>query len=84
MTMLIIMKAVHDHEISWSDEVPVTDAAYTRSGPRGICRRLLDPKEHFTLKDMMTFIAVLSANDATVAVADKIGGNEATFVQWMN
>jgi serine-type D-Ala-D-Ala carboxypeptidase (penicillin-binding protein 5/6) len=84
MAMLVTMKAVHDHEISWSDEVPVTEDAYKVSTTRDVSNAYLDPKEHFTLQDMMKFIAVLSANDATVAVADKIGGNQATFVQRMN
>lgn len=84
MTMLLAMEAVQKHQVSWGDEVPVTPDAYKVAVQPDVSNAYLDPKEHFTLDDMMKFIAVLSANDATVAVADKIGGDTANFVNMMN
>ncbi|GMA50728.1 D-alanyl-D-alanine carboxypeptidase [Alicyclobacillus contaminans] len=84
MTMLLVLQAVRAKQISWTDEVPVTKDAYQVSVMPDVSSAYLDPKEHFTLRDMMKFIAVLSANDATVAVADKLAGSQAAFVAEMN
>ncbi|MCL6599227.1 MAG: D-alanyl-D-alanine carboxypeptidase [Alicyclobacillus macrosporangiidus] len=84
MTMLLVMEAVANHKVRWEDEVPVTPDAYRVATTSDVSNAYLDPREHFTLRDMMDFIAVLSANDATVAVADKIGGDKDNFVAMMN
>ncbi|MCL6548182.1 MAG: D-alanyl-D-alanine carboxypeptidase [Alicyclobacillus sp.] len=84
MTMLLIMKAVREHRASWSDEVPVTPDAYQVAVEPGVSDAFLDPREHFTLLDMMKFIAVISANDASVAVADKLAGDKQAFAAQMN
>ncbi len=84
MTMLLIAKAVREGKASWNEEVPVTLDAYKVAVEPGVSDAYLDPKEHFTLQDMMKFIAVISANDATIAAADKIGGDKQAFVNMMN
>lgn len=84
MTMLLAFKAVKENKIKWTDNVPITSDAYQIAVQPGVSDAYLDPKENFTMQDMMKFIAVLSANDATVAVADKIGGDKESFVNMMN
>lgn len=84
MTMLLVMKALKEHKVSWDEEVPVTPDAYKIATMPDVSDAYLDPKEHFTLQEMMKFIAVLSANDATVAVADLVGGDQQSFVAQMN
>lgn len=84
MTMLLIMKAIQEHKVSWTDIVPVTPDAYAVAQERGVSDAYLDPTEHFTLREMMGFISVLSANDATIAVADDLGGDQQGFVAMMN
>ncbi len=44
----------------------------------------LEPGERMSLHEMLKSIAVSSANDACVAVAEHIAGSEATFVSMMN
>lgn len=84
MTMLLVMQAVAEHRASWTDEVPVTPDAYQVGTMPDVSSAYLDPKEHFTLEDMMKFVAVISANDATVAIADKLAGSKQNFVAEMN
>lgn len=84
MTMLLVLQAIHEGKLSWNDEVPVTDDAYSVAVEPGVSDAYLDPKEHFTVRDMMKFVAVLSANDATIALADKVAGTKAAFVNDMN
>lgn len=84
MTMLLVMEAVAAHKVSWSDIVPVTPDAYKVATEPGVSDAYLDPREKLTLQQMMKYVAVLSANDATVAIADFIGGDKQSFVQEMN
>ncbi len=44
----------------------------------------LEPGEEMTVQDMLKGIAMASGNDASVAMAEKIGGSEEAFVQMMN
>ncbi|WP_162143521.1 D-alanyl-D-alanine carboxypeptidase family protein [Alicyclobacillus herbarius] len=84
MTMLLVLEAVKHKKAAWNDVVPVTPDAYKIATTPDVSNAYLDPREHFTLRDMMEFIAVLSAADATVAVADDLGGDKQGFVQMMN
>lgn len=84
MTMLLIAKSVQEHKDSWSETVPVTPDAYKVAIEPDVSNAYLDPRKHYTLEQMMKYIAVLSANDATVAAADKIGGDQQAFVAMMN
>lgn len=84
MTMLLVMEALNSGKIHWSDIVPVTPDAYKVAQEPGVSDAYLDPRQKITLQEMMTYVAVLSANDATVAVADYVGGDMNGFVQMMN
>ncbi|MFZ3102635.1 MAG: D-alanyl-D-alanine carboxypeptidase family protein [Desulfitobacteriaceae bacterium] len=44
----------------------------------------LSQGEKFTLRELLSALLMDSANDAAVAIANSIGGNEDTFVQMMN
>lgn len=84
MTMLLVMEALAAHKVSWTDIVPVTPDAYKVATEPGVSDAYLDPRQKLTLEQMMKYVAVLSANDATVAVGDFIGGDKQSFVQLMN
>lgn len=80
MTMLLTMEAVQKGEKKLTDIVPVPLEAYNMEGSSV----WLDPKEKFTLEDMLKFIAVPSGNDAAMATAIFIGGSSKAFVDRMN
>jgi D-alanyl-D-alanine carboxypeptidase (penicillin-binding protein 5/6) len=44
----------------------------------------LEENEEMSVEDLLKGITIGSANDATVALAERIGGNEASFVKMMN
>lgn len=80
MTMLLALEAVEKGEKKLTDVVPITDNAYGVEGSSV----WLDPKEKFTLAEMIEFISIPSANDACVATATFIAGSEEAFVARMN
>ena len=80
MTMLLIFDALSDGSISLDDEVTVSEYAASIGGSQVF----LEPGEVQTVDTMLKCIAVASANDACVAMAEYICGNEEEFVNRMN
>ena len=80
MTMLLIFDALADGSIRLDDEVTVSEYAASMGGSQVF----LEPGEMQTVETMLKCIAVASANDACVAMAEYICGNEEEFVNQMN
>ncbi|HJI31609.1 MAG TPA: D-alanyl-D-alanine carboxypeptidase [Lachnospiraceae bacterium] len=80
MTLLIIFDAVEDGSISPEDTVTVSEHAASMGGSQVF----LEPGETQTVETMIKCIAIASANDACVAMAEHISGSEDAFVQSMN
>ncbi len=80
MTLLIIFDAVEDGSISPEDTVTVSEHAASMGGSQVF----LEPGETQTIETMIKCIAIASANDACVAMAEHISGSEDAFVQSMN
>lgn len=80
MTLVLAMRAIEQGKASLRDWVPVSHEAYRTKGSQ----IWLEPGERLTLKQMLTAIAVGSANDAAVAVAEFLGGTTERFVALMN
>ncbi len=80
MTMLLVMEAVDSGQVSFDDMV--TGSAYAAS--MGGTQIWLKEGEQLSLRDMLKAIAVASANDCAVAVAEFLAGSEDAFVQKMN
>lgn len=80
MTMLLIFDALDTGKIKLEDEVTVSDYAASMGGSQVF----LEPGETQTVDTMLKCIAVASANDACVAMAEYISGSEDAFVQSMS
>lgn len=80
MTMLLIYEAERDGKFDWSDTVQVSEHAASMGGSQVF----LEPGETQTAADMTKCIAIASANDAAVAMAEFVAGSEEAFVEKMN
>lgn len=80
MTMLLILEAIEDGKIALSDTVTVSEHAASMGGSQVY----LEPFETQSVETMIKCIAVASANDACVAMAEHISGSEGDFVKQMN
>lgn len=80
MTMLLAVEAVKEGKVSYDDVIRVSAKAAGIGGSQ----IYLAEGERITLHDLMVAIAVASANDACVAVAEHIAGTEEVFVALMN
>lgn len=80
MTLLLIYDAIHDSKIKLTDTVVVSEYAASMGGSQVF----LEPDEKQTVETMIKCIAIASANDACVAMAEHISGSEEAFVKSMN
>ena len=80
MTMLLIFDALEAGSIRLEDEVTTSEYAASMGGSQVF----LEPGETQTVDTMLKCIAVASANDACVAMAEYICGSEGEFVRRMN
>lgn len=80
MTMLLIMEAIDNGAVTVDDMVSVSDNAMSYGGST----MFLEAGEQISVNDMLKGIAVASANDGCVAMAEHLTGSEAAFVEKMN
>ena len=80
MDLLIILEKVERGQLTFQDQVPVSAKASHTGGSRV----WLAEKESFTLDDMLYALMVQSANDAAVAIAEKVAGSTDAFTDLMN
>jgi serine-type D-Ala-D-Ala carboxypeptidase (penicillin-binding protein 5/6) len=80
MTMLLVMESLDQGKIKMDEKVSTSEYAASMGGSQ----IFLEVGEEMTVQDMLKGIAMASGNDASVAMAEKIGGSEQGFVQMMN
>lgn len=80
MTLNLIFEALDQGKLSLEDEVSVSEYAASMGGSQVF----LEPNETQTVNTMIKCISIASANDAAVAMAEKIAGSEQAFVKMMN
>jgi len=80
MGLIIIMEKIESGEIELDD---IVTASKNASGMGG-SQIYLETGEEMTVRDLIKGITMASANDATVAMAEKVAGSEEKFVEMMN
>lgn len=80
MTMLLIMEAIEQGKVKMDEKIRTSEYAASMGGSQVF----LEPGEEMTTDQMLQAIAIGSANDASVAMAERIAGSEEAFVQMMN
>ncbi|WP_239618951.1 D-alanyl-D-alanine carboxypeptidase family protein [Cohnella mopanensis] len=80
MTEYLVSKAVKQGKLSWDEKVTVGENAAKQIGSR----ILLAQGDQHTIRDLYIAMAVYSANDATVQLAEEVAGSEEAFVKLMN
>jgi D-alanyl-D-alanine carboxypeptidase (penicillin-binding protein 5/6) len=80
MDLLIILEKIEQKQLSLQDQVPVSAKASHTGGSRV----WLAEKESFTVDEMLYALMIQSANDAAVALAEKVAGSTDAFLEFMN
>ena len=80
MTLLVIQEKIDAGQVKLSDMVKVS----VESCKTGGSQVYLDPKESFTVEELLYAMMIQSANDAAVALAEHVGGSKEGFIELMN
>jgi len=80
MTALLVMESIDKGEISLDEKVTISDNAWKMGGSQVF----LGVGEEQTVENLLKSIIISSANDACVALAEHLMGNESNFVKRMN
>lgn len=80
MTMLLVMEKIKEGIIKLDDPV----RASAKAARMGGSQIYLKHGEVFSVGDLMKSVVIVSANDATMALAEYVGGSERGFIELMN
>jgi D-alanyl-D-alanine carboxypeptidase (penicillin-binding protein 5/6) len=80
MTLYLIYTAVAEGQAKWDDQVWISEKAWRTGGSKMFIRE----GDKIPLSDLAHGIAIVSGNDACIAVAEHLSGSEEAFVAWMN
>jgi serine-type D-Ala-D-Ala carboxypeptidase (penicillin-binding protein 5/6) len=80
MTSYAVFKALKENRLKLTDPVTISEHAWRSEGSRTFVQVGSSVPAEVLIKGMI----VQSGNDATIALAEKIGGTEAAFAQLMN
>lgn len=80
MTSYVVFKALQEGRLKLTDEVTISEHAWRAEGSRTFVQVGTQIPVDILIKGMI----VQSGNDATIALAERVGGTEAAFAQMMN
>lgn len=80
MTMLLVMEAIEDEKIALTDEITISERAASMGGSQ----MYMEFGEKHTVEELLKGVAMVSANDGCVALAEYVAGSEEIFVERMN
>ncbi|QNP47105.1 D-alanyl-D-alanine carboxypeptidase family protein [Diaphorobacter aerolatus] len=80
MTAYVVFDALRAKKISLEQTLPVSVKAWKMPGSR----MFIDPKMQVKVNDLISGMIIQSGNDASMALAEGVGGSEENFVRLMN
>ncbi len=80
MTAYLVFDALRSKKLDLKQTLPVSERAWKMPGSR----MFIDPKMQVPVEDLIKGMIVQSGNDATMALAEGVGGTQERFVQLMN
>jgi len=82
MTAYVVFEALRDKKITLDQMVNVSVRAWKVDGSSS--KMFIDPATPVSIKDLLYGLMIQSGNDAAVALAEAVAGDEGTFVTLMN
>ncbi len=84
MTMIVVFDMLEKGRLSEDDEFEISVDAWKRGGaPSGGSTMYAKPGERIRLRDLVRAVIVVSANDASIAIAEGVAGSEEAFAELM-
>ena len=80
MSMILIFEAINEGKLSLSDDVVISKESANMGGSQVY----LNEGETYKVEELLKAVSIASANDAVVALAEKVSGTKEKFVEKMN
>ena len=80
MTAYVVFQALRDKKLSLDQQVTVSERAWRAPGSR----MFIQPRLQVNVDELIRGMVVQSGNDACIALAEAVAGNEEIFAQMMN
>jgi serine-type D-Ala-D-Ala carboxypeptidase (penicillin-binding protein 5/6) len=80
MTAYVVFGALRERKLAPDQSVTVSTRAWKATGSR----MFIEPRKPVTVDELIRGMVVQSGNDACIALAEAVAGNEEVFVQMMN
>lgn len=84
MTEYLILEAISEQRLRWDQNVPISPWVARLSHDEAGSNVFLEVDSSYTVKDLYEAVAIESANAATIALAELLGGSYTSFVRLMN
>jgi serine-type D-Ala-D-Ala carboxypeptidase (penicillin-binding protein 5/6) len=84
MTAYVAFDAIQKGRVTLTSEVPISEKAWRQGIDSSESRMFLEVGKTVQLSDLLRGIIIQSGNDASVAIAEFLGGTEAGFAEMMN
>lgn len=80
MTVYVVFTELSNGHLHLEDMVTISEKAWKTSGSR----MFVELGNQIKIEDLLKGVIIQSGNDASVALAEHVGGNEETFAEMMN
>jgi serine-type D-Ala-D-Ala carboxypeptidase (penicillin-binding protein 5/6) len=80
MTAYLVFDALHQKKLTLGQRLPVPERAWKAEGSR----MFIEPGKAVTTEDLLRGLIIQSGNDAAIALAIAVAGNEGEFISLMN
>lgn len=80
MSAYVVFKALDEGRITLQDSVTISEKAWRTGGSR----MFIEVGKQVSVEDLLLGMIVQSGNDASVALAEHVGGTESVFAEMMN
>jgi serine-type D-Ala-D-Ala carboxypeptidase (penicillin-binding protein 5/6) len=80
MTVYVVFKELGSGHLHLDDKATISEKAWKTPGSR----MFVEVHNQVSIEDLLHGVIIQSGNDASVALAEHVGGNEATFAEIMN
>jgi D-alanyl-D-alanine carboxypeptidase (penicillin-binding protein 5/6) len=80
MTAYLVFNALEEKRLTLDQQINVSETAWKTKGSR----MFIEPNKPVTVQELIKGMIIQSGNDASVALAEAVGGSEAAFAQLMN
>ena len=80
MTAYVAFNAINEKRLTMDQQVNVSQAAWKTKGSR----MFIEPRKPVNVDELLKGVIIQSGNDASVALAEAVSGNETSFATLMN